>query len=237
MSTVVRHLQTLIRDQALLAGAHLPSEVQLSRDLGISRGIVREAYRALAATGTVELGNGRVPRVGGLNAVPVALMLEHLLDTRQATPQHVLQLRRATEIQVAGLAATHRRDAQATALEASVTEMKRCGPGSDAFVVHDLAFHETLAQASDNPLFMVFNQALHGVFEASIRRGRHHYADPYHFGALVEAHRKVATAVRHQNAAAAATAMREHFAQAELVAMLLELDSPAASEDGGMEVP
>lgn len=237
MSAVVRHLQTLIRDQALPAGAPLPSEVQLSRELGISRGIVREAYRALAATGVVDLGNGRVPRVGGLNAAPVTSMLEHVLGTRQVSPHHVLQLRRAMEIQAAGLAATHRSAAQASVLEGTVTEMERCGPGRDTFVVHDLAFHEALAQASGNPLFVVLNRALHGVFEASIRRGRRHYADPYHFGALVEAHRRVAVAVRDQDASGAAAAMREHFAQAELVAMLLELDGSEAGEHGGTHSP
>lgn len=111
----------------------------------------------------------------------------------------------------------------ARALETSVTEMERCGAGSDAFVVHDLAFHKTLAQACGNPLFMVLNEALHGVFEASIRRRRHD-ADPYHFGALVEAHRKVASAVQDQDGSRAMAAMRDHFAQAELVATLLELD-------------
>jgi len=224
VSAVTRHLQALIRDQALPAGSPLPSEVQLSRDLGISRGMVREAYRTLAAMGTVELGNGRVPRVGGLNADPLAAVLEHVLGTRQVTPQQVLQLRRATEIQAAGLAAIHRREGESAALEAAVLAMERCGPGSDAFVIHDLAFHEALAQACGNPLFVVLNRALHGIFEASIRRGRRHYADPYHFGALVEAHRRVAAAVRDRDAAGAEAAMRDHFAQAELVAVLLELD-------------
>lgn len=230
VSTVIRHLQTLIQDQALPAGATLPSEVQLSRELGISRGIVREAYRALAATGVVALGNGRAPRVGSLNAQPVTLMLAHVLGTRQATAQHVLHLRRAIEIQAAGLAAIHRSAHQASVLERTVTEMERCGPGNDTFVAQDLVFHETLAQASGNPLFVVLSQALHGAFEASIRRGQHHYADPYHFGALVDAHRRVAVAVRDQDAAGASAAMREHFAQAELVAMLLELDSSHGPE-------
>ena len=102
-------------------------------------------------------------------------------------------------------------------------------------MVHDLAVHETLAQASGNPLFMVLNGALHGVFEASIRRGRRHYTDPDHFGTLVEAHGRVAVAVRNQDAAAAA--MREHFAQAELVAILLELDGSEAPEHRHMESP
>lgn len=237
IAAVIRHVQTLIQDGALPAGAALPSEMQLSRDLGISRGIVREAYRGLAATGALEVGNGRVPRVGGLNALPVTAMLQHVLSTRQVTPQHVLQLRRAIELQAAGLAATHRSAAQASALEGTVTEMERCGPGSDAFVVHDLRFHETLAQASGNPLFAVLDGALHVVFEASIRRGRHHYADPYHFGALVDAHRRVAVAVRNRDASGAAAAMREHFAQAEQVAMLLELDGSEGKEHGSTQSP
>ncbi|WP_414657199.1 FadR/GntR family transcriptional regulator [Deinococcus sp. VB343] len=98
---VIQHVQNVIQRGNLAAGAALPSEVPLSRDLGISRGMVREGYRTLAATGAVELGNGRVPRVGSLSARPVANMLRHGLDTRQVSPLHVLHFWRAIEVQVA----------------------------------------------------------------------------------------------------------------------------------------
>lgn len=107
VTTVVQHVQNVIQQGNLPAGAALPSEVPLSRDLGISRGMVREGYRMLAAMGAVELGNGRAPRVGGLCAGPVTTMLRHGLETGQVSPLHVLQFWRAIE----GLAALERTQA------------------------------------------------------------------------------------------------------------------------------
>ena len=45
-------------------GDPLPTEAGLADELGVSRTVVREALRALAALGVVDLGNGRRARVG-----------------------------------------------------------------------------------------------------------------------------------------------------------------------------
>ena len=57
----------------------------LAADLKVSRGIVREAYRALSSAGILEISNGRAPRVGVLRNVSLAPVIQHALATRQAT--------------------------------------------------------------------------------------------------------------------------------------------------------
>ena len=47
---VSQHLINYIRTNQLRSGEMVPSEVRLSSELGISRGIVREAFRALKMT-------------------------------------------------------------------------------------------------------------------------------------------------------------------------------------------
>ena len=65
---VVHHLMEHIRTNSLVSGERMPSEVRLSADLQISRGIVREAYRALRSAGILEVSNGRDRKSTRLNS-------------------------------------------------------------------------------------------------------------------------------------------------------------------------
>lgn len=219
-STVVQHLQHLIHDQGLPPGAALPSEVQLSRELGISRGIVREAYRMLAATGAAELGNGRAPRVGGLTTQPLTSMFRHILDTRQVSPLHVLQFRRAVELQAVSLAALHRTPEQAASLLDAVKGMQRCAEEGQPLTGPDLTFHALLAEATGNPLFQVLTRTFSALIEGSMLSGMVHYSDDYHQDAFIDIHRRIAAAVGEQHPARAVQAMQEHYQQAELAVIL-----------------
>ncbi len=221
------HLLALIRDHALPPGTPLPSEGQLSAQLGISRGMIREAYRALAARGVVSVANGRAPRVAAPHPDPLTAVLEHALLGQPASAAQVLEIRRALELQVAALAATHRTGAQAAALRRSVSAMRQAGPGTDAFIEHDLHFHTLLAGATGNPLHGVLVGALHALLARSIRGGLPHYADPAHFGALISVHDRLAQAVETGDAEAATELMREHFALAELAVSLAGTAAPA----------
>lgn len=220
VGTVVQHVQALIHDHGLPPGAALPSEVQLSRELGISRGIVREAYRMLAATGAAELGNGRVPRVGGLGTGPLTSMFRHALDTGQVGPLHVLQFRRAVELQAVSLAALNRTHAQALALLDTVKDMRRYAQEGQDLTVPDLQFHALLAEASGNPLFQVLARTFHSLIEGSMLSGMEHYTDDYHQEAFIEVHQRIAAAVSGQRAGEAVQAMQEHYGQAELAVTL-----------------
>src|SRR6187455_2402230 len=69
---VARHLLDLIAREGLKPGDTAPSEVQICRDLEVSRGSVREAYRTLAALGILEIESGRRPRLQSMNAAVLA---------------------------------------------------------------------------------------------------------------------------------------------------------------------
>ena len=105
---VVSALVDHIRRHRLPAGASLPSELQTSSQLNVSRSVVREAYRSLSSAGLVEIANGRSPRVGQITNRSLIQLLEHALITRQASAAHILELRSAIEEHAAELAARNR---------------------------------------------------------------------------------------------------------------------------------
>ena len=106
---VAHHLMDHIRTNRLSSGSRLPSEVRLSADLKISRGIVREAYRALRSAGILEISNGRSPRVGALRSTSLIHLLQHAMATQQANAEQALDLRAAIEVRAAELAAEDRK--------------------------------------------------------------------------------------------------------------------------------
>src|SRR5258706_13286460 len=95
---VTQYLIKHIQQNDLKPGDRVPSEVQLSGELGISRGVVRQAYHSLRKAGILEIAMGRSPRVGELSHAAFAPLLHHALSTEQVSVEDVLELRFAVEI-------------------------------------------------------------------------------------------------------------------------------------------
>src|ERR1700739_5019140 len=92
---VARHLMEFVKQEELRPGAQVPSEVQIGRDLQVSRGSVREAYRTLAALGILGIESGRRPRLRPIDPSVLGQMLEYALHTAQVSVPHVIETRRA----------------------------------------------------------------------------------------------------------------------------------------------
>lgn len=93
-SQVKNHILNLIAEQKLTPGMPVPSEVQLIQKLGVSRGIVREAYRSLAALGILETHSGKVPRIKKFDDEVLRVVFGFALATEQVTTEQILQVRR-----------------------------------------------------------------------------------------------------------------------------------------------
>jgi GntR family transcriptional regulator/MocR family aminotransferase len=88
---VETQLREGVRSGRLAAGDRLPSSRELAAQLGVSRGVVVEAYGQLAAEGYVAIGRGAAPRVAAGAAVATAREAEPppapaRYDLRPGTP-------------------------------------------------------------------------------------------------------------------------------------------------------
>ena len=143
-----------IRDNGLRVGDSLPGEAHFARLLGVSRAVMREAFGALAALRRIDVGNGRKPRVAAMDGAVIAFSLQHAVSTAQISVPEVWDVRRTIELRTATLAATHRSDSQAASIQELAEAMAQDLDDFDRMTRHDIAFHETIAQASHNPLFV-----------------------------------------------------------------------------------
>ncbi len=98
---------------------------ELANDLGVSRTVVREALRALAAIGVVDLGNGRRARVGTIDNDVLGLVLDHAVHTDQVSIQQIYDVRRTIEMRTVSLAALRRLNVEAETIAAHAAAMRK----------------------------------------------------------------------------------------------------------------
>jgi GntR family transcriptional repressor for pyruvate dehydrogenase complex len=149
---VARHLLALVNREQLRPGDTVPSEVQIGLDLKVSRGSVREAYRTLAALGILEIEGGRKPRLKAIDPHVLAQVFDYALTTAQVSVAHVIETRRAIELQTAQLAARYATPEQRRQLRELVGQMRSAGSDHARRVACDTAIHTVIAEASGNPL-------------------------------------------------------------------------------------
>jgi DNA-binding FadR family transcriptional regulator len=228
---VARHLLALIKRDRLRPGDAVPSEGQIGLDLGVSRGSVREAYRSLAALGILEIESGRKPRLRLVDGSVLAQVFDYALNTAQVSLAHVLETRRAIELQTAALAARYASDAQRARLRELAAQMRSAGLDHARRVASDSAIHELIAEASANPLHSLLLAALHSSLEDSARMHLGDTRTETELIRVIDAHEAVVDRICAGDAVGATAAMSYHFDQALVHVQRQErqIEIPAAS--------
>ncbi len=159
IGAITRH----IRENDLMPGDRLPSEAALSKELDVSRTVVREAFRSLAAMRIIDLATGKRATVASLDHGAMSLMILHGVHTDQIGIQQIYDVRRTIETRIAALAAIRRTEAEAQAIQALAQGMREAAGNPERLMERDLAFHQALARACRNPVFALIVGAFEGV--------------------------------------------------------------------------
>lgn len=211
VSKVIHGVRQLIRSEGMKIGDLLPSEAAVGAQLGVSRAVVREAYRSMAALNLIDVGNGRRARVAAVDPEVLALVIDHGVQTDQVTVQQILDVRRTIEMRTVGLAALRRSDREAREIKALAAAMRADFADADRVMEHDIAFHEAIAQASRNPMFSMVVGAFHVVTRQTWRIGwRARQGDEERYES-VACHEGIAAAIEACDRPEAERLMAEHF--------------------------
>ncbi|WP_040420606.1 FadR/GntR family transcriptional regulator [Actinopolymorpha alba] len=210
----VEHLGRRILTGALEEGATI-DPVALESELDVSRTVVREALRVLAAKGLVgarqKRGTFVLPRAEWNLLDGDILRWQFEGRTDPAFFESLHEVRLITEPAGARLAAQRRTDDDLAALEAALAAMADAGNDPGAAVKADLAFHRALLAATHNELLLRMEAVIEAglmVRDRLVHGGGRRVADP------VPSHRTVLEAVRRGSAAKAERAMRALLDQA-----------------------
>jgi len=207
ISVISRHIRT----QELGPGDRLPSETGLAKELKVSRSVVREAYRSLAAMRLIDQNVGKRATVARIDHGAMSLMIEHGVVTEQINVQQIYDVRRTIETRTVTLAALRRTDAEAKAILHHAQEMQAQIAHADLIMEHDLAFHLEIAKASKNPVFAMIVGAFQGVSRQTWPIGWKSRALKADRIAITATHIQIAEAILVGDPQTASTLMCRHF--------------------------
>jgi GntR family transcriptional repressor for pyruvate dehydrogenase complex len=204
----VEALRKKILGGGLAAGDLLPSQGDLSTELGVSRSVIREAMKVLESRGLIEISQGRRPRI--LPASPAAVIetLQTLAERSELSLLKLLEMRRPLEIEIARLAAERMSDDHAEQLRESI-EALRDAPDRESEIAADIRFHKVLAEATGNPLFGIVLDVLAQLLYASRRKTLQHSGREM----ALSYHARICAAVCDGDATLASQLMTQHMDQ------------------------
>ncbi|NBC28388.1 MAG: FCD domain-containing protein [Spirochaetes bacterium] len=137
-------------------GSVLPSENALSREYAVSRPVVREALKILAAQGLVEIRSGRSALVQEPNDSLLRSFFRRMLIKQDPTALvDLLEVRQVLEAKSAREAAVRLSDEELAQLRKLLDEMRANMDSYDAYSRLDVEFHIRLAEYSRNS-FLLF---------------------------------------------------------------------------------
>jgi GntR family transcriptional repressor for pyruvate dehydrogenase complex len=211
VDNAMRAINQRIRAARLRVGDPVPSEAGLAVEFGVSRTVVREAFRALAALGIINLGNGRRARVGTIDKDVLGLVIDHAVHTDQVSIQQIYDVRRTIEMRTVALATLRRSEPEAEAINAHAVAMRHAFSRPDEAMEHDIAFHTAIAVASRNPLFALIVGSFSVVTRQTWRIGWDSRSTDAERLANVDCHARIAAAIGAREPRMAEAAMAEHF--------------------------
>ena len=211
VSEAIGAISRHIRDNDLMLGDRLPSEANLSKELNVSRTVVREAFRSLAAMRIIELATGKRAAVAAIHHGAMSLMIEHGVHTDQINVQQIYDARRTIETRLVTLAAIRRSDTEATDLLALAKAMYHAVDDPPRLMELDLSFHLLLAQASRNPVFTLIVGAFQGITRQTWPIGWKSRPTPESRELMLATHMDIARAVAASDPQQAVASMSLHF--------------------------
>lgn len=162
---VIEQLREAIRSGEWPLGERIPTECTLVADLGVGRNTVREAVRALAHSGLLEVRQGDGTYVRATSEVSGAIRRLAGTELRE-----VLQVRKPLEIEGARLAADARTDDDLTRMRELLDARDKAWADErlDEYVRIDAAFHQATIDAAHNTVLTELYRGLTEVVVASV---------------------------------------------------------------------
>jgi DNA-binding FadR family transcriptional regulator len=209
-SQVVDRLGTAIIGGEFPPNAILPTDSALQERFGVSRTVLREALKALAAKNLIasraRVGTVVLPRREWSLFDPDVLAWHFEAGPDIAFLRSLAEIRVGLELESVALAAARRTPAQLDRMFECVAGMAGASDTAQ-FASSDLAFHRAVAEASGNP----FMASITGLVDLALATA-FTISSPFDDGdarhLTVDHHRRVARAIEARDAEAARAAMR-----------------------------
>lgn len=171
---VADRVREMLEEGTLKVGDRLPPERELSKQLNVSRSILREALRVLENAGLLELkpGKGGGAFVSAGNTHAVSEHMGDLLRVGGISLAHLTEARAWIEEVVVRVACERAQEEDFEALEANVRRAEQLFAENRMMekLEVNIEFHNVLAAATKNPVLVMMTQTLGGVMHGFAKR-------------------------------------------------------------------
>jgi GntR family transcriptional repressor for pyruvate dehydrogenase complex len=211
---VAQQVLEWVRDNGLQVGDRLPAERELASRLGVSRATVSQAMVAMEVIGVISVrhGDGAVLVDPSGSSTVVAAVRRHA----EQLPD-IIEAREALESKLAALAATRRTEEDLVAVDRALDVMAQDIEAGGRGVEGDEQFHAAVTRAGHSALLQRLMLEISDLVKETRIESLSQAGRPLE---SLQGHRRIADAIRTQDAAAAAAAMRDHIERVSDVALL-----------------
>lgn len=202
---LVEQILTYIESAQLKPGDLLPAERDLAERLGVSRATLAQALVALEVLGVIDVQHG----TGAVLArrPSVASVIKGLREHRSRLPE-IVEARSTLEVKLAALAAARRTDEDLAAIDEALDVMAKEINDGERGTRGDELFHEAITAAAHSS---VLAQLMAFIAEMILETRMESLGQPGRPEQSLASHRKIAAAIRNQDAEEAAEAMLAHI--------------------------
>ena len=206
---VARAIGTSIVSGDFPPGSKLPGDAVLTERFGISRPVLREGIKTLAAKGLLSskarVGTVVVERARWNMFDPDVLTWHLEAGVDVDFLRDLAEIRMAVEPQAASMAAQRRTKLDIIALQISLRQMAEAASDTPAFVEADLALHLAVAGASGNRFMFSVGAVIEAALRASFRLSAP--TEPGDRARVMAKHANIVGAIENGDADGAADAM------------------------------
>lgn len=208
---IQHQLKQYILDHGLRPGDQLPTEEQISREIGASRNAVREALRSLESLGMIEVrrGDGRYVRNFNFDAVLDNLAYAVYFDQRSF--MDLMEVRGEVEVAFISRAIPLLDDEDITELRRLVATMREKAAVGRLYREEDEQFHRRIFHKVGNQLVLQILDIFWRITTALQASNNFRSAGAKSASEVCDQHAQIVEALAHRDEAAARAAMRFHF--------------------------
>lgn len=211
---LVHAISADIAKQIYPPGSRLPNEAELCVRYQVSRTVLREAVARLKADGVIDTQQGRGSFVLQHSLRKPFRFDPLLVDSPEGIAQ-LAELRLGVEGMAAALAAQRRTTSQLTHLRKCLSEMAKAAKEGSGGSEADLAFHQTIAEATGNGFHQTFMVYLRQFYAVAIKTSRANSARSAGLSAKAqEEHVAIYEAIAAKDSARAEDATKQHIRNA-----------------------
>ena len=205
---LTENIRNLILSGELKPGYEFPHEEEFCKELGVSRGTLREAYKALETSGYIKRVKGHGTIVSELSQIMEAAPFGEKI--RLVNLVELMEFREMIETEATRFAALRATKEDIEVLEEVVKMMAQNMEDITKFDTYNVHFHMQIAYASKNPLLISSMKPL----EDSISRGvfsAFRIDTPENMSEAIVFHKNILEAVKNKDVEKAGDSMRSHL--------------------------